>query len=131
MALLTKEADDAIEWMRLRLPDNAFAIFALELEDALGDVLCRFGFNEELTDAFNVQQLVADRDPIVVADPFVSVRVTVYAGVHKYAVAGKGDRVYQFNSSKGWLRTDLTLEQVKILTATYTPETIKIRSSQL
>lgn len=129
MALLTAEASQAIEWMRQRMPDGIFDMFQAELERAISPVVAKFGFDQELTDAFSVKKLVADREPIIMGDDNrKTLKVDIYGGSGTYAVTRDGD-VYTKLTSGGWRKSRLTLAEVVSRSITKVSGTIKLKGS--
>ena len=133
MTLLTHEAAEAIEWLRLRIPDRYFENFRHEMEGAMREVLERYGFDQELVDGFGVKQLLARRIPINPAScptigKMTSVRVTVYVGGGRWAVDEDG-KVYEQDMAGVWHTSLMTLEEVKANSTTYSPTIIQIRRS--
>ncbi|ELK5289448.1 hypothetical protein Q6670_004117 [Salmonella enterica] len=131
MTLLTHEAAEAIEWLRLRIPDRYFDSFRDEMETAMRDVLERYGFDQELVDGFGVKQLLARRIPINPASsPIIgrmtSVRVTMYVGGGRWAVDDNG-KVYEQDLAGVWRASLMTLDEVKANSTTYSPTIIQIR----
>lgn len=133
MALLTHEAAEAIEWLRLRIPDRYFDNFRDELEGAMREVLERYGFDQELVDGFAVKRLLARRIPInLPTSPAIGkmepVRVTLYAGGGRWAV-DEECHVYEQDMAGMWHLSLMTVEEVRANSTTYSPTTIQIRRS--
>ncbi|EMD0638916.1 hypothetical protein VPZ60_004332 [Salmonella enterica] len=132
MPLLTHEAAEAIEWLRVRIPDRYFPSFQSELEDAMLDVLRKYGFDQQLVDGFNVKRLLARRFPMnPVSAPLaamVSVRVTMYVGEARWAVDEFGT-VFAQDEHGAWHVSTLSLDDVKASSTTYSETTIQIRSN--
>lgn len=126
MTLLTPEASQAIEWMRQRMPDGIFNMFQSELEAALTPVIAKFGFDKELTDAFHVQKLVADREPLLIPqDNKQSLKADIYNGNGTYAITGNGD-VYVHTAKGNWRLSRLSKEEVISRSITRVSGTIKV-----
>ncbi|ENQ1546061.1 hypothetical protein ACEOHC_003873 [Salmonella enterica] len=124
--LLTVEASQAIDWMRQRMPDGIFDKFQAELEAALGPVVQKFGLDKELTDAFSVRKLVADREPMLVAeDGVVTLKADIYSGDGTYAVTRKGC-VFRKTSRGKWWPSRLTLDEVVARSITRVSGTIQV-----
>lgn len=127
-ALLTPEALQALEWMRQRMPDGIFDQFQAEMERAIGPVVAKFGFDKELTDAFRVKKLVADREPLFVdeGDGLTVVKADIYCGSGTYAVTRDGD-VYRKTNRDTWRKSPLSLVEVMGRSITRVSGTIKIK----
>ncbi|ECZ5235272.1 hypothetical protein AH156_19970 [Salmonella enterica subsp. enterica serovar Enteritidis] len=134
MALLTPEAAQAIEWLRVRIPDRHWDQFRDEMETAMSTVLKRYGFDKELVEGFDVARIIARRVPLRPAEQpqqFVNVRVTVYTGeVGVFAVDEMGG-VWERNGEGAWLSCNMSPQQVKKASTTYSHEMIKVRSETL
>ncbi|EIP9221032.1 hypothetical protein LT875_002479 [Salmonella enterica] len=129
-SLLTVEAAQAIEWMRQRMPDGIFDMFQAELEAAMGPVVAKFGFDKELTDAFRVSKLVADREPLIVGDDGkTTLRADIYSGGGTYAITRKGD-IYCKMPAGGWRKSRLSKEEVISRSITRVSGTIKVKGNQ-
>ncbi|MBZ0059610.1 MULTISPECIES: hypothetical protein [unclassified Leclercia] len=130
MSLLTHEASQAIEWLRVHIPNCYWEQFRDEMEMAMSEVLKRYGLDKELFEGLSVDRLIARRLPLIPnnlpAPAFTSVRATVYQGDSGvWALDGKGN-TWEQNGFGGWLPSSLTLEQVKIKSTTYNTEVIKV-----
>ncbi|EPT1451874.1 hypothetical protein ACVOZ6_003462 [Escherichia coli] len=130
-ALLTPEALQAIEWMRQRMPDGIFDLFQEEMEQAIAPVVAKFGFDKELTDAFRVKKLVADREPLFEdeGDGMAVVKADIYCGSGTYAVTRNGD-IYHKSYKDTWRKSKLTLVEVIARSLTKVSGTIKIKVSK-
>ncbi|EDL8063738.1 hypothetical protein CTA21_16430 [Salmonella enterica] len=127
-ALLTPEALQALEWMRQRMPDGIFDMFQAEMEQAIGPVVAKFGFDKELIDAFRVKKLVADREPLFTDDEdgLTVVKADIYCGSGTYAVTRDGD-IYHKSYKDKWRKSTLTLVEVVSRSITRVSGTIKIK----
>lgn len=61
MALLTREAEEAIEWVRVRLPHAAFKSFCEEMEAAIDEIGQRYGVDDSVREGFRVTNLVSKK----------------------------------------------------------------------
>ncbi|EDY2030102.1 hypothetical protein GTB64_004544 [Salmonella enterica] len=130
MKLITPQAADAFDWLTERMPDSTYAMFAEDVENAIRDAAARFGFDLELINAFGVDRIVPDRNPLTPAnDRTTAFQAIVFEGRHKHAVIGSGKifRLYQ----KEWKPSDLTLEEVKKISLTRSSQTIHIKAKYL
>ncbi|EDZ0839876.1 hypothetical protein GJ904_19925 [Salmonella enterica] len=127
-ALLTPEAVEAIKWMRQRMPDGIFEMFQAEMEQAIGPVVAKFGFDKELIDAFSVKKLVADREPLFVDDEdgLTVVKADIYSGSGTYAVTRDGE-IYRKTTNDTWRKSQLSLADVVSRSITRVSGTIKIK----
>lgn len=78
MSLLTPEAAEALHWMRKRMPNLANDYFMWDMEVALRTVLTRYGMDDQLVKAFNVEKIVCERDPVPVNPDTVKIMAQVY-----------------------------------------------------
>lgn len=134
MALLTPEAAQAIEWLRVRIPDRYWDQFRDEMEAAMSGVLKRYGFDKELIEGFDVARLIARRVPLRPAEQpqhFVNVRVTVYTGELGVLAVDETGGVWERQPSGAWIASAFSPVQVKKASTTYTTEMIKVRSDTL
>lgn len=129
MALLTAEASQAIEWIRQRMPDGIFEMFQEELECAMRPVIAKFGMNKELTDAFNVVRLVADREPLIIQDDEKQIlKADIYSGQGTYAITRSGD-IFVRDKKGDWRRSRLTVREIIARSITKVSGTIKVSKS--
>ena len=133
MALLTQEAAEAIEWLRLRIPDRFWQDFRNELDDAMRPVLAKFGFDNELSSSFAVAELVADRSPIKASENemLLTIRATIYTGMGTYAVAVDTGKIYTQNANGSWRKTRLGLREVTARSITKVDGKIEIGKKHL
>ncbi|EAM6792386.1 hypothetical protein E0G74_01330 [Salmonella enterica] len=127
MQLLTREAAEAVHWLTERMPNGIFDQFSGEMEDALKDVLSRFGLDHELITAFSVDKLVNDRAPIMGDDVFQRIEAHIFAGNGDYAITGTG-KIYERTEFGFWRASRLTADEVVACSLTRVPGTIKVKA---
>ncbi|EAO3414762.1 hypothetical protein E3L83_19505 [Salmonella enterica] len=130
--ILTHEANEAFTWMIERMPDAIFVHFKAEMDEAIRQTAARFGFDNELLNAFKVTEVVPAREPLSPADDTLQhLQAHVYdTGEKKYAVIGSG-KIFHQTSAATWRPSRLTLEEVKLRAITRVTDTIKVKAKYL
>jgi hypothetical protein len=131
MQLLTHPAAEAVDWLTERMPNGVYEQFTEEMEDALRQVLRRFGFDNELENAFHVDRLVGERADLMAADDKLqTLQAHIYTGEHTFAVIGSG-RIFMKKYKNKWVPSDLTFTEVLSMSITRTTGSIEVMAKDL